>query len=132
MVPGHEIVGKVTQTGSHVKKFKKGDLAGVGCLVDSCRECRNCKQGLEQYCLNGSAPTYNGRNKDGSPTYGGHSNNIVVHEDFVLHISEKLSLAAIAPLLCAGITTYSPPRYWRVGKGHKLAVLGLGAWDIWA
>ena len=126
MVPGHEIVGKVIQTGSHVKKFKKGDLAGVGCLVDSCRECRNCKQGLEQYCLNGASPTYNGRNKDGSPTFGGYSNNIVVHEDFVLHVSPKLPLAAVAPLLCAGITTYSPLRYWKVGKGHKLAVLGLG------
>ena len=111
---------------SHVKKFKKGDLAGVGCLVDSCRECKNCKQGLEQYCLNGSVATYNGRDKDGSPTYGGYSDNIVVHEDFVLHVSEKLSLAAVAPLLCAGITTYSPLRYWKVGKGHKLAVLGLG------
>jgi alcohol dehydrogenase (NADP+) len=116
MVPGHEIVGKVIQTGAHVKKFKKGDLAGVGCLVDSCRECKNCKKGLEQYCLNGSVPTYNGRNKDGSPTYGGYSNHIVVHEDFVLHISEKLSLAAVAPLLCAGITTYSPLRYWKVGR----------------
>ena len=126
MVPGHEIVGKVIQTGGLVKKFKKGDLAGVGCLVDSCRECKNCKKGLEQYCLKGSSATYNGRYKDGSPTYGGYSNNIVVHEDFVLHVSEKLSLAAVAPLLCAGITTYSPLRYWKVGKGHKLAVLGLG------
>ena len=126
MVPGHEIVGKVIQTGGLVKKFKKGDLAGVGCLVDSCRECKNCKKGLEQYCLKGSSATYNGRYKDGSPTYGGYSNNIVVHEDFVLHVSEKLSLAAVAPLLCAGITTYSPFRYWKVGKGHKLAVLGLG------
>lgn len=126
MVPGHEIVGKVIQIGLRVKKFKKGDLAGVGCLVDSCRTCKNCKAGLEQYCLNGAVPTYNGRGKDGSPTYGGYSNNIVVHEDFVLHVSEKLSLAAVAPLLCAGITTYSPLRYWKVGKGHKLAVLGLG------
>src|SRR5450631_216503 len=126
MVPGHEIVGRIIQTGSGVKKFKKGELAGVGCLVDSCRICKNCKQGLEQYCLNGSVATYNSKGKDGSPTYGGYSNHIVVHEDFVLHVSEKLSLPAVAPLLCAGITTYSPLRYWKVGKGHKLAVLGLG------
>src|SRR5450755_3139209 len=126
MVPGHEIVGKIIQTGDHVKKFKKGALAGVGCLVDSCRTCKNCQQGLEQYCLTASVPTYNGRAKDGSPTYGGYSNNIVVHEDFVLHLSDKLSLPAVAPLLCAGITTYSPLRHWKVGKGHKLAVLGLG------
>ncbi|MGF7038505.1 NAD(P)-dependent alcohol dehydrogenase [Mucilaginibacter lappiensis] len=126
MVPGHEIVGKVIQVGDHVKKFKADDLAGVGCLVDSCRTCDNCKDGLEQYCLNGNVQTYNGKGKDGVPTYGGYSNTIVVHEDFVLHISDKLPLAATAPLLCAGITTYSPLRYWKVGKGHKLAVLGLG------
>lgn len=126
MVPGHEIVGKVSKVGAHVKKFKVGDLAGVGCLVDSCRECENCKEGLEQYCLEGNVQTYNGRGKDGVPTYGGYSNTIVVHEDFVLHISDKLSLAAVAPLLCAGITTYSPLRHWKVGKGHKLGVLGLG------
>lgn len=126
MVPGHEIVGKVVKVGSAVKKFKVGDLAGVGCLVDSCRTCDNCKNGLEQYCSNGSVGTYNSRGKDGSPTYGGYSNTIVTHEDFVLHISEKLSLPAVAPLLCAGITTYSPLRHWKVGKGHKLAVLGLG------
>jgi uncharacterized zinc-type alcohol dehydrogenase-like protein len=126
MVPGHEIVGKVIKVGDHVKKFKADDLAGVGCLVDSCRTCDNCKDGLEQYCLNGNVQTYNGTGKDGVPTYGGYSNTIVVHEDFVLHISDKLPLAATAPLLCAGITTYSPLRYWKVGKGHKLAVLGLG------
>ena len=126
MVPGHEIVGKVVKVGSAVTKFKIGDLAGVGCLVDSCRTCDNCKNGLEQYCSSGSVATYNGRDKDGSPTYGGYSNTIVTHEDFVLHVSEKLSLPAVAPLLCAGITTYSPLRHWKVGKGHKLAVLGLG------
>ena len=126
MVPGHEIVGKIVDTGAHVKKFKNGDLAGVGCLVDSCRTCDNCKEGLEQYCLIKSVGTYNSRGKDGQPTYGGYSNNIVVHEDFAVHVSEKLSLAAVAPLLCAGITTYSPLRYWKIGKGHKLAVLGLG------
>jgi alcohol dehydrogenase (NADP+) len=126
MVPGHEIVGKVVAVGSDVKKFKKGDLAAVGCLVDSCRSCENCKEGLEQYCTNGAVGTYNSKGKDGNPTYGGYSNTIVVHEDFVLRVSDKLSLAAVAPLLCAGITTYSPLRHWKVGKGHKLAVLGLG------
>jgi uncharacterized zinc-type alcohol dehydrogenase-like protein len=127
MVPGHEIVGKIVKVGSKVKKFKVGDLAGTGCLVDSCRTCSNCKEGLEQYCLNGSTATYNSLEQDKkTPTYGGYSNTIVVHEDFVLHISKKLNLAATAPLLCAGITTYSPLKHWRVGKGHKLAVLGLG------
>ncbi len=127
MVPGHEIVGKVTKVGAHVKKFKEGDLVGVGCLVDSCRVCDNCQEGLEQYCTNGHSQTYNGLEQDKkTPTYGGYSNNIVVHEDFVLSISDKLHLPAVAPLLCAGITTYSPLRYWKVGKGHKLAVVGLG------
>lgn len=127
MVPGHEIVGRVTKVGSDVKKFKVGDLAGVGCLVNSCRECNNCEQGLEQYCTNGSVGTYNSFERDGvTQTYGGYSNHIVVNEDFVLHISDKLPLAAVAPLLCAGITTYSPLRYWKVGKGHKIGVLGLG------
>jgi uncharacterized zinc-type alcohol dehydrogenase-like protein len=127
MVPGHEIVGRVVNVGSQVKKFKVGDLAGTGCLVDSCRICDNCKDGLEQYCTNGHSQTYNGLEQDKkTPTYGGYSNTIVVHEGFVLSISEKLDLAAVAPLLCAGITTYSPLRYWKVGKGHKVAVLGLG------
>ncbi|HQD10117.1 MAG TPA: NAD(P)-dependent alcohol dehydrogenase [Flavihumibacter sp.] len=127
MVPGHEIVGKVVKVGAHVKKFKVGDLAAVGCLVDSCRTCSSCNDGLEQYCLNGATGTYNSREQDHkTPTYGGYSNTIVVNEDFVLHISDKLDLTATAPLLCAGITTYSPLRHWKVGKGHKLAVLGLG------
>jgi len=126
MVPGHEIVGTIIKTGSSVKKFKIGELAGVGCMVDSCKICDNCKDGIEQYCENGNVGTYNAISKDGVPTYGGYSDNIVVNEDFVLHISDKLSLAAVAPLLCAGITTYSPLRHWKVGKGHKLAVLGLG------
>lgn len=127
MVPGHEIVGRVVAVGNHVKKFKVGDLAGTGCLVDSCRTCDSCQQGLEQYCLNGHSQTYNGLEQDKkTPTYGGYSNTIVVHEDFVLHMPEKLDLAASAPLLCAGITTYSPLRHWKVGKGHKLAVVGLG------
>ncbi|MXV15977.1 NAD(P)-dependent alcohol dehydrogenase [Hufsiella ginkgonis] len=127
MVPGHEIVGRVVKVGDHVKKFKVGDLAGTGCMVDSCQVCENCRQDLEQYCLEGNTQTYNGMERDGSsPTYGGYSNTIVVREEFVLHISGKLDLAAVAPLLCAGITTYSPLRHWKVGKGHKLAVLGLG------
>lgn len=127
MVPGHEIVGRVVKVGEHVTKFKVGDLAATGCLVDSCRTCENCKQGLENYCLNGNSQTYNGLEQDKkTPTYGGYSSSIVVHEDFVLHVSENLDLPAVAPLLCAGITTYSPLRYWKVGKGHKLAVLGLG------
>jgi alcohol dehydrogenase (NADP+) len=127
MVPGHEIVGRVSKVGSDVKKFKVGDLAGVGCLVDSCRACENCKEGLEQYCVNGSTPTYNGKEQDGSTlTYGGYSKLIVTNEDFVLHVSDKLPLQQVAPLLCAGITTYSPLRHWKVGKGHRLAVLGLG------
>lgn len=127
MVPGHEIVGRVTKVGDHVKKFKVGDLAGTGCLVDSCQVCENCKQDLEQYCLEGNTQTYNGLERDGkTPTYGGYSDTIVVREEFVLHVSDKLNLAAVAPLLCAGITTYSPLKHWKVGKGHKLAVLGLG------
>ena len=126
MVPGHEIVGKVVKVGDHVKNFKVGELAGVGCMVDSCQVCENCEDGLEQYCAEGNTGTYNSKGRDGVPTYGGYANNIVVREEFVLHISEKLPLAATAPLLCAGITTYSPLRHWKVGKGHKLAVLGLG------
>jgi len=127
MVPGHEIVGKVTKVGPHVKKYKVGDTVGVGCLVDSCRVCDECKEGLEQYCTNGHSQTYNGLEQDHkTPTYGGYSNTIVVHEDFVLKVSEKLNLPAVAPLLCAGITTYSPLRHWKVGKGHRLGVVGLG------
>jgi len=127
MVPGHEIVGRVVKVGSHVTKFKVGDIAGTGCMVDSCRVCENCKDDLEQYCLNGNSGTYNSVEQDKkTPTYGGYSNSIVVSEDFVLHVPENLDLAAAAPLLCAGITTYSPLKHWKVGKGHKLAVLGLG------
>jgi uncharacterized zinc-type alcohol dehydrogenase-like protein len=126
MIPGHEIVGRITQIGAHVKKFKTGDLGGVGVMVDSCRTCENCNNGQEQMCLVSPVQTYNSLDHDGKPTYGGYSNLIVVNEDFVHHISEKLNLAAVAPLLCAGITTYSPLRNWKVGKGHKLAVVGLG------
>jgi len=127
LVPGHEIAGVVLAVGSAVTKHSIGDHVGVGCMIDSCRKCDNCKEGLEQYCEKGASFTYNGYEQDQkTPTYGGYSNTIVVNEDFVLHISEKLNLAATAPLLCAGITTFSPLRHWKVGKGHKLAVLGLG------
>lgn len=127
MVPGHEIVGRVTSVGCEVTKFKTGDLAGVGCLVDSCRECKNCKKGLEQYCKKGGSGTYNSHEQDGKTvTYGGYSQSIVVHQDFVLRVPESLPLSGVAPLLCAGITTYSPLRHWKVGKGHRIAILGLG------
>ena len=127
MVPGHEIVGRVAKVGAQVKKFKAGDLAGVGCMVDSCRECNSCREGEEQYCDRGQTVlTYNSRAKDGSPTYGGYSNNIVCDEAFVLKVSPKLNLAAVAPLLCAGITTYSPLRHWGVGEGQRVGVVGLG------
>ncbi len=127
MVPGHEIVGRVTAVGGAVTKFKVGELAGVGCIVDSCRVCANCKDGEEQYCNNpGATLTYNGRDKNGEVMQGGYSTSIVVNENYVLHISDKLDLAATAPLLCAGITTYSPLRHWNVGKGSKVGVMGLG------
>lgn len=127
MVPGHEIVGKISKIGSQVKKFKVGDLAGVGCIVDSCRSCANCKEDLEQFCEVHSVGTYNSTEMDlKTPTYGGYSNQIVVTEAFTLKISDKLKLAEVAPLLCAGITTYSPLRYWKIGKGHQVAVVGLG------
>ena len=126
-VPGHEIVGRVTAVGDSVKKYKVGDIAGIGCLVDSCRECENCKNDLEQFCSNGMVGTYNGKEIDGGGnTLGGYSKSITVHEDFVLHIADNLPLEAVAPLLCAGITTYSPLRHWKIGKGHKVGVLGLG------
>ena len=128
MVPGHEIVGRIKKVGSHVKGFKPGDLAGVGTMVSSCGKCSYCVDGLEQYCKEGVVPTYNSLDKfrDGKPTYGGYSNTIVTNEAFTVHISEKLDLAATAPLLCAGITTYSPLKHWKIGKGHKVAILGLG------
>jgi uncharacterized zinc-type alcohol dehydrogenase-like protein len=127
MVPGHEIVGRVTKTGDRTTKFKVGDLVGVGCFVDSCRECEQCKLGNEQYCEKGMSPTYNGYEQDGkTPTYGGYSTQIVVDENYVLRVSPNLPIEGVAPLLCAGITTYSPLRHWKVGKGHKVGVLGLG------
>jgi uncharacterized zinc-type alcohol dehydrogenase-like protein len=127
MVPGHEIVGKVAQIGSGVSYFNVGDTVGVGCLVDSCRECASCHEGLEQYCQQGMVGTYNSLERDGhTPTYGGYSNKIVVREEFVLKVDPALDLAATAPLLCAGITTYSPLRHWKVGPGQKVGIVGLG------
>lgn len=127
MVPGHEIVGHITAVGAHVKGFKVGDLAGVGCMVDSCRTCASCQRDLEQFCEKGAAFTYNGTEMDRkTPTFGGYSDSVVVDEAFVLHVSEKLDLAAAAPLLCAGITTYSPLRHWNTKKGDKVGVVGLG------
>lgn len=125
LIPGHEIVGKIVAIGSHVKKFNIGNLAGVGTQHDSCRECEDCKDGFEQFCPEG-IQTFGSIDKSGQPTHGGYSDTIVVSEDFAFHISEKLNLPAVAPLLCAGITTWSPLRKWKVGKGHKLAVVGLG------
>lgn len=126
-VPGHEIVGKVVSVGEHVTKFKPGDVAAVGCMVDSCRECQYCKEGLEQYCEQGNIQTYNSPDKYlGTATYGGYAESIVVTEDFVLRVPGNLDLAATAPLLCAGITTYSPLKHWNVGPGQKVGVVGIG------
>ncbi len=126
-VPGHEIVGRVTEVGSDVKNFKVGDLAGVGCMVDSDRTCPNCRDGLEQFCESRATFTYNSPDPHtGKTTYGGYSTAIVVDEAFVLRISDKLDLAATAPLLCAGITTYSPMKHWEVKKGQKVGIVGLG------
>ncbi len=127
VVPGHEIVGRVTAVGSGVDKFKVGDLVGVGCLVDSCRECEPCRNHLEQYCDNGFVATYDSTDKhDGLRTYGGYSKSITVSDAFVLKVPENLDTKAVPPILCAGITTWSPLRRWKVGKGSKVAVVGLG------
>lgn len=127
LVPGHEIVGRVVQTGSEVTKFRAGDLAAVGCMVDSCRVCPSCRRGLEQYCENGATFTYNSEDKAlGEPTYGGYSESIVVDEAFTLRVPDGMDLAAAAPLLCAGITTYSPLRHWKAGPGQKVGIVGLG------
>jgi uncharacterized zinc-type alcohol dehydrogenase-like protein len=127
MVPGHEIVGKVDRVGSAVTRFKAGDVVGIGCFVDSCRTCSACKQGEEQYCDGLTSYTYNGFEQDGkTPTYGGYSTRIVADENYVLRVGNTPSLDAVAPLLCAGITTYSPLRHWKVGKGQRVAVVGLG------
>jgi uncharacterized zinc-type alcohol dehydrogenase-like protein len=127
VVPGHEIVGRVTAVGAHVTKFKEGDLAAVGCMVDSCQVCEPCKAGLEQYCEPGMTGTYGGVEKEtGVPTRGGYSDRIVVRENFVLHVPEDMDPAAASPLLCAGITTYSPLRHWNAGPGKTVGVVGLG------
>lgn len=127
MVPGHEIVGRVKAIGAEVAKFKVGDLVGVGCMVDSCLHCDSCGLGLEQFCEKGFTGTYNGVDRvDGSATQGGYSSQIVVREEFVLKVPGNLPLAAVAPLLCAGITTYSPLRHWKVGPGQTVGVIGLG------
>jgi len=126
MVPGHEIAGVVVEAGAAVTRYAVGDRVGVGCFVDSCRECEYCKQGLEQYCVNGAVQTYNSLGKDGEPTYGGYSTHLVVDENYAVRIPEGLSLDVAAPLLCAGITTYSPLRHWQAGPGKQVAVVGLG------
>ncbi len=126
-VPGHEIIGTVTAVGSKVSKYKVGDTVGVGCLVDSCRTCQSCERGLEQFCTGGNVFTYNGPDKySGGHTFGGYSERIVADQDFVLKIPSTLDKAAAAPLLCAGITTYSPLRHWKIGPGHKVGIVGLG------
>ena len=126
-VPGHEIVGRVTAVGNAVDGFKVGDIAGVGCMVDSCRQCASCKEGQEQYCEAGFTGTYNGPMFGGENTYGGYSDHVVVDEKYVLHVRHaEADLAAVAPLLCAGITTYSPLAHWKVGPGQKVGVVGLG------
>ncbi|MCC8411266.1 NAD(P)-dependent alcohol dehydrogenase [Mucilaginibacter sp. UR6-1] len=127
-VPGHEIVGKVKSVGTHVSKFKVGDTVGIGCIVDSCRECQYCKDDLEQYCEPGMTGTYNSPDKNlpGNPTFGGYSERIVVDENYVLRIPDNMDLASAAPLLCAGITTYSPLHHWQVGPGKKVGIVGIG------
>jgi uncharacterized zinc-type alcohol dehydrogenase-like protein len=126
MVPGHEIVGRVRQVGRAVSRFKVGDIGGVGCFVDSCRECANCRAGLQQYCERGMNATYNSHDRDGKPTYGGYSQHIIVDEAYVLRVPAGLPLERVAPLLCAGITTYSPLRHWKVGAKQRVGILGLG------
>ncbi len=126
LVPGHEIAGTIAEIGSEVDKHSVGDRVGVGCMVDSCRECENCLAGEEQYCLNGNVGTYNSIGKDGRPTEGGYSTHVVVDQDFVLTIPEGVGLDVAAPLLCAGITLYSPLKHWHAGPGTKVAIVGLG------
>ncbi|HEY4894479.1 MAG TPA: NAD(P)-dependent alcohol dehydrogenase [Solirubrobacteraceae bacterium] len=126
MVPGHEIAGVVAAVGAGVERHSVGDRVGVGCLVDSCGECEQCKAGEEQFCVESAVPTYNGREYDGDPTYGGYSQQIVVRERFVVRIPDSIELQDAAPLLCAGITTYVPLKHWKIGPGSKVAVIGMG------
>ena len=127
MVPGHEIVGRVTSIGSSVSKFAVGDLIGIGVFIDSCRTCKNCIAGLQQYCLNGMTGTYNGYERDGTTVaMGGYSNNFVINEDYAVHVPSNLALEGVAPLMCAGITLYSPLKHWKAGPGKKVAIMGLG------
>jgi alcohol dehydrogenase (NADP+) len=126
LAPGHEIVGTVAEVGSGVTKHKVGDRVGVGCMVNSCRECDNCKAGSEQYCTNGNVMTYGGKDRDGSITQGGYATNVVVDADFVLSVPESIPYEQAAPLLCAGVTTYSPLAHWQAGPGKKVAVVGMG------
>jgi alcohol dehydrogenase (NADP+) len=127
VVAGHEIIGRVIKAGAQVRNFKEGDLAAVGCMVDSCRKCDSCRQGLEQFCEVGFTGTYNAEDKHlGGMTFGGYSNTIVVDDAFVLQVPKNLELSGVAPLLCAGITTYSPLHHWKVGKGQKVGIVGLG------
>lgn len=127
MVPGHEIVGRVIEAGSQVSKFKSGELIGVGVFIDSCRNCSSCNQGLEQYCVEGMTGTYNALERDGKTiAFGGYSNNFVIDEDYAVHIPANLDLAGVAPLMCAGITLFSPLKNWNAGKGKRVGVMGLG------
>ncbi|QNM86357.1 NAD(P)-dependent alcohol dehydrogenase [Polaribacter pectinis] len=127
LVPGHEIIGKVIEVGAEVKNYKEGDLVGVGCMVDSCKECGACEDDLEQFCENGMVGTYNGKDKhSGDRTFGGYSTSIVVREEFVLKVPTNLDTKAVAPLLCAGITTFSPLNHWKIKKGDKVGIIGLG------
>ncbi len=127
MVPGHEIVGRVTSVGDHVTKFKKGDIAAVGCIVDSCRECEYCAEGLEQFCVPGNTIVFGSADKHlGGQTLGGFSDSIVVDENYVLHVPEKLDMASAAPILCAGITVYSPLKHWKAGPGKTVGIIGIG------
>ncbi len=127
MVPGHEIIGEVTEVGADATKFRVGERIGVGVFVDSCRHCERCTRGLEQYCLDGMTPTYNGYERDGATlAFGGYSRDFVVDEDYAVHVAQSLDPAGAAPLLCAGITLYSPLRHWKVGAGSRVAVIGLG------
>ena len=127
MVPGHEIVGIVSEVGSGVSKFKVGDRIGVGVFIDSCRDCRNCRKGLQQYCLNGMTGTYNGYERDGTTiAFGGYADLFVINEDYAVTVPHNLDLAGVAPLLCAGITLYSPIKHWKTGPGSRVAVMGLG------